>query len=893
MTDILRRLRTDVAQGTYELQQLLQTDDEDQVLSPESVGPILGAVIEQATVSRDASMAKPLLACLTLLLQRHPLNCVPYATGLVDAAVYSLQGSESELRQQALEMLIELLLGDLYDVEEGGELVGEVLFARLVSVCVVHPAWRVQLALCEFILLAAPRVWPVPPEEPSEPLQAEPLLRALPSLLSSAHAEVGAKAADAVECLCVHRSNASSILDALMRYGMSEDLLWSLRERIEGGGIVSAVRPPSPSRGPSQQFAAPPLPPQAQQSQAQQSQSPVQMQMQMQAQQRRQQQQQQQFERAAEVESQDESIMTPHDERELESELTEMVEMIETIDKPWSDRKDACEQIASLVKEHAQWSGITQLIRKLQIKGALVVQFADLRSAIVRASCDAAGDIAEALGQRFEPFAMHIALAATKLTAQGDRSIMSTSGHRVIERIVLCTDFGFWRMAKSIAEAVKAAKQDKLRANCADFMALLLQCWDTAVLEKAKGELTAAVKSAICDSAASAREAGRAAFWKFERHFPEVASRLGDSLPQSTFRRMQEGKNDRDLVAASSVDVTNARRTSPRSRVGSSDRGAPSRQQQRGGTGRRGRGSGGPPSSQPTRSRPSPQASVRQSMVGAEEEQLWAAEQQQQQQQQSMSGAAMGPSVRLTGASQRGRASSGGAARRSAEGASGGTRSGMGGAVRVRAKQVKQGKQRKQGRGPAAAARGDRSSASGSARGRAGNVSAARDAATEEVDVVELMAAATKGKDWLARVNACRGLDELFTSSAIRQRTMVKANIEKLVRSFESIVTDQHPKVVQAGIRALEALIRGYHVQMESQLEWTLPRVFGKTMAPKPQTRSCAQSLLEWCVSSPRSSPRISLSLSLSLSPLYLVFLSRSPFSSLSSSSSRQRIKLY
>ena len=82
-----------------------------------------------------------------------------------------------------------------------------------------------------------------------------------------------------------------------------------------------------------------------------------------------------------------------------------------------------------------------------------------------------------------------------------------------------------------------------------------------------------------------------------------------------------------------------------------------------------------------------------------------------------------------------------------------------------------------------------------------------------------------------------------------RQRAAVRSGIEKIVRSFEGIVTDQHPKVVQAGIRALEALIRAHPEQMEAQLEWTLPKVFGKTMAPKPQTRECALSLLQWCVS--------------------------------------------
>ena len=227
LVDLLHSVEgRDVAQGTFELQQLLQMDGIDSELSDAAVSRILDAVIQRSTmVPRDTSLAKPLLACLTLLLQRHALQCIAAASRILDAAVHCLVESESELRQQALEMLIELLLGDLYDMDnDRGVHIGEVLFARLVEVCAPHREWRVQLALCEFILLASPRVWPAPPEEPSEPLEAAPLLRALPALLRSGRAEVRARAEDAVECLCVHHRDVSSILAELQRLRLSKNM---------------------------------------------------------------------------------------------------------------------------------------------------------------------------------------------------------------------------------------------------------------------------------------------------------------------------------------------------------------------------------------------------------------------------------------------------------------------------------------------------------------------------------------------------------------------------------------------------------------------------------------------------------------------------------------------
>lgn len=187
----------------------------------------------------------------------------------------------------------------------------------------------------------------------------------------------------------------------------------------------------------------------------------------------------------------------------------------------WQTRISALQKLTRLVEGGAHhlstFAGLFMDVRDL-----MVVQIADLRSAVVREVCSCLVVLSAAMGDEFEPFADYFIPHLLKLTFVAI-SIISTSGHTCINSIIRHS-----RIHYCIKEVIQNAQtpNDPLRKCCMQYIFTMLQYQNNNVFERFAGLITDQIKRGIGDKSTEVRLISRKCYWALRQRWPARGDEL-------------------------------------------------------------------------------------------------------------------------------------------------------------------------------------------------------------------------------------------------------------------------------------------------------------------------------------------------------------------------------
>jgi hypothetical protein len=111
----------------------------------------------------------------------------------------------------------------------------------------------------------------------------------------------------------------------------------------------------------------------------------------------------------------------------------------------------------------------------MRLGESLREQVTDRRSAIVKAACNAIGDMAELLGDAFDPAATKVTPALLKNTIV-TIAVISNSSDLALQRIIAAADLGMPHMAPKVLEALRS-RSGPMRLHAIGYLAQMLQNW--------------------------------------------------------------------------------------------------------------------------------------------------------------------------------------------------------------------------------------------------------------------------------------------------------------------------------------------------------------------------------------------------------------------------------
>jgi CLASP N terminal len=257
------------------------------------------------------------------------------------------------------------------------------------------------------------------------------------------------------------------------------------------------------------------------------------------------------------------AVQLPSDrmERELSRRVDEICNTFNT--GTWKQRTQGLRDLASLVMGNAI-NAPNWMAELKKLKVPLTGQVTELRSSVVKEACALLVYMSERMGDRFAPLADHfvpILLQLTYVTVM----IISYSGDAAIKGILQHTQIA--RAIKQILIGCEQTSNDSLRANCSDYLLVLLEAQpENRFIQKYLMRMAETIASLLVDRSETVRTVARQCYWAF-RNVPEgkaiaeaMAAEFSDKTHALVFDEANEYEENmrRRTMARSSSAITDA-----------------------------------------------------------------------------------------------------------------------------------------------------------------------------------------------------------------------------------------------------------------------------------------------------------------------------------------------
>ncbi|XP_064397669.1 CLIP-associating protein 1-B-like [Halichondria panicea] len=232
------------------------------------------------------------------------------------------------------------------------------------------------------------------------------------------------------------------------------------------------------------------------------------------------------------------NLFTLHDVEKAAAAIT--ATLIDTR-KPWETRITALKQLRTVVKnETSDHTHILSLIRSMD--EAMVLSLKDLRSQVVREASITLSLMATLFTSEFSFFA-ELMLPQLIALLSNSAKVMASSAEVCLKMIVKYSPN--YRLLNPLSTIGLASKSPVIRRHCSEVFGLILSWWSTAVLER-KGIpiVESMLKKGLLDQDSITRKNSRQAFWLYNTHLPNNASRMLDSFDPQLQKHINDAKGD-------------------------------------------------------------------------------------------------------------------------------------------------------------------------------------------------------------------------------------------------------------------------------------------------------------------------------------------------------------
>ncbi|CAH2305057.1 CLIP-associating 1 isoform X1 [Pelobates cultripes] len=231
--------------------------------------------------------------------------------------------------------------------------------------------------------------------------------------------------------------------------------------------------------------------------------------------------------------------------RDLEESLNKIREILSDDKQEWEQRIIALKKIRSLIMAGAaEYDIFLHHVRLFD--GAFKLSAKDLRSQVVREACITLGHLSSVLRNKFDHGAESIMPTLFNLVPNSAK-VMATSGMVAIRLIIRHTHTP--RLIPILTSSC-TSKSVAVRRRCFEFLELLLQEWQTHVLERQISVLAETIKKGIHDADSEARIVARKCYWGFHSHFNKEAEHLYHNLESSYQKALQSHLKNSDSIVS-------------------------------------------------------------------------------------------------------------------------------------------------------------------------------------------------------------------------------------------------------------------------------------------------------------------------------------------------------
>lgn len=169
----------------------------------------------------------------------------------------------------------------------------------------------------------------------------------------------------------------------------------------------------------------------------------------------------------------------------MAGEIERIVSKLQTHSEEWIPRRKALEELQKWARAHADDPAAFSKDVCYTLAEPLILQVKDLRSAIVRETCEAIKALSEAAGDRFRPLAYKLLPTLIALGGSGNKVIFGYV-YDAVHVILKHT-----HVARSIPQIVElsAHKSTPVRETCFEYLRTIICNWQTRHMERYVDEI--------------------------------------------------------------------------------------------------------------------------------------------------------------------------------------------------------------------------------------------------------------------------------------------------------------------------------------------------------------------------------------------------------------------
>ena len=236
--------------------------------------------------------------------------------------------------------------------------------------------------------------------------------------------------------------------------------------------------------------------------------------------------------------------------------------------------------LQAIARKHVDDPDLCSLNVFRLLDGALTRQVRDLRSAVVREGCRTIEVWATTLQDMFRPLAWILLSPLVELMGSGNKVITGCI-HRCVK--VMLSNCHVKNAVPIIAELLESRNQH-VRVACYEYLQIILENYDTALLDKHVVVLESLVLQGVNDAAGDARAFCRGCFPMLLAHWPSRADNVFRRLDPRTQKQLEREGMLEPAVLADNVFATRGPYDEDDSVAGSPSRSGRSRSAERGST---------------------------------------------------------------------------------------------------------------------------------------------------------------------------------------------------------------------------------------------------------------------------------------------------------------------
>ncbi|XP_011503342.1 PREDICTED: CLIP-associating protein 1-A [Ceratosolen solmsi marchali] len=234
--------------------------------------------------------------------------------------------------------------------------------------------------------------------------------------------------------------------------------------------------------------------------------------------------------------------------KDLEEQMKVIKETIGDDKKDWKQRTDSMKKLRGIIVIGGMnYDVFFTCLKDLQrpFESACM----DLRSQVVREVCITLAYLSQQLKNKFASFGETVLPTLMNLI-QNSAKVMATAGAVAVRFILQNTHSS--RYVPMIVASLNNKSKDIRRATC-EYLHLILQSWQTTILQKHVIILQDGIKKGVADSDSEARMFARKSYCAFKEHFPEHAEILLNSLDTTYKRALMSLSNSGSINSLNAV----------------------------------------------------------------------------------------------------------------------------------------------------------------------------------------------------------------------------------------------------------------------------------------------------------------------------------------------------